>query len=188
MLTEHSKTGSRFGAGINACGGLDDRAFVRGQWSVECRDQNGNLKWKEDFHNIVTNEGLNELLNQTLAAQTQITSWYVGLKNTGSEAATDVMNSHSGWTENTTYSESTRQAWTANGAASSQSVTNSSSKATFSINGSTTIYGAFLTSNSTKGGTTGKLYAVGDFATSRAVISGDSLLVTATFTTADDGV
>lgn len=188
MLSEQSNLGVKFGAGLIGRSDFAERAKIRGDWEVECRDKDGNLKWVERFHNIVTNEGLNELLNQTLAGQTQITTWYVGLKNTGSVAAADVMNSHSGWTENTTYSEAVRQTWTPNGAASSQSVTNSSSKATFSINGSTTIYGAFLTSNSTKSGTTGKLYAVGDFASSRAVISGDSLLVTATFTSADDGV
>jgi hypothetical protein len=188
MFNANASMDCKFGAGIVAGNSIADGMTVRGDWEVECRDRDGNLKWIERFHNIVTNEGLNELLNQTLAAQTQITTWYVGLKNTGSVAAADVMNSHGGWTENTTYSEGARQTWTANGAASSQSVTNSSSKATFSINGSTTIYGAFLTSNSTKSGTTGKLYAVGDFASSRAVISGDSLLVTATFTTADDGV
>lgn len=148
----------------------------------------GGRNWIEKYHNIVVNQGLDHLLDATLAAQTQITSWYVGLKGSGTPAAADIPSSHVTWSEDTTYSESVRQTWTPNGAASSQSVTNSSARATFSINGTTTIYGAFLISNSTKGGTTGKFYAVGNFGSSRAVISGDSLLVTATFTSADDGV
>jgi len=56
------------------------------------------------------------------------------------------------------------------------------------MNGTTTIFGAFLTSNNTKSGTTGKLYAVGNFASSRAVENGDQLLVTYTALMADDGV
>lgn len=188
MFNAQSKTDVKFSAGLVGNSGLQAKSRVRGEWEVECRDKEGNLKWVENFHNLIVNEGLDHLLDSTLAGQSQIATWYVGLKNTGSAAATDVMNSHGGWTENTTYAEAVRQTWTPNAAASSQSVTNSSSKATFSINGSTTIYGAFLTSNNTKGGTSGKLYAAGDFASSRAVISGDSLLVTATFTTADDGV
>jgi len=169
-------------------GGLASRAQIRGRWTAECYGPDGKLKWREEFENIVVNEGLNHLLDSGLAGQTQITSWYIGLKGTGTPAAGDTMASHATWTEDQNYSEANRQAWTPNGAAAGQSVSNSSSKATFSINTNTTIYGAFLTSNNTKGGTTGKLYAAGDFAAAKTLGAGDQLLVTATFTTADDGV
>jgi hypothetical protein len=56
-------------------------------------------------------------------------------------------------------------------------MSNSSSKAVFSINGTSTIYGAGLSSNNTKSGTTGLLYGAGDFSASRAVENGDSLSV-----------
>jgi len=148
----------------------------------------GKLKWVEQFENIVVNEGLNHLLDSALAGQTQITSWYVGLKGSGMPAAADTMGSHATWSEDQNYSEANRPTWTPNGAASGQSVSNSNAKATFSINATTTIYGAFLTSNNTKGGTTGKLYAAGNFASAKSLSAGDQLLVTATFTTADDGV
>jgi hypothetical protein len=183
-----SQIGDSFGAGVLRGGDVDIRANVRGRWRVECYGQNGQLRWAEDFENIVVNEGLNHLLDSSLAGQSQITSWYVGLKGNGTPAATDTMASHGTWSEDQNYSETTRQAWTPNGAASGQSVSNSSAKATFSINATTTIYGAFLTSNSTKGGTSGKLYAAGNFASSKTLGAGDQLLVTATFTTADDGV
>ena len=64
------------------------------------------------------------------------------------------------------------------------SVDNAAAKASFDINGSTTIFGAFVTTNSTKGGTSGTLYGAADFAASRAVISGDTLNVTVTLTAA----
>jgi hypothetical protein len=109
--------------------------------------------------------------------------WFVGLKNTGTPVAGDTMASHASWTENTTYSETARPALVP-GAVASGSVDNSASKAAFSINGTTTIFGAFLTDIATKSGTAGVLYGVADFAASRAVISGDTLNVTVTLTAA----
>ena len=93
--------------------------------------------------------------------------------------AADTLASHiNSWSEDANYSESVRQTWTKNGAASSGAMSNSSSKATFSINATTRIFGAFLASNSTKSGTTGTLYGGGLFSTgSRALQNGDTLLV-----------
>jgi len=45
------------------------------------------------------------------------------------------------------------------------------------MNASITIYGAFMSDSSTKGGATGILYGAGDFAGSRAVQNGDTLNV-----------
>jgi hypothetical protein len=90
--------------------------------------------------------------------------------------ASDTMASHSMWNENTTYSNANRVAWTKNGAPSGGAMSNSSSKAAFNINGTTRLFGAFLTNNNTKGGTTGTLYGGGLFTTvSRSVENGDTL-------------
>ena len=82
----------------------------------------------------------------------------------------------------TAYSESTRVAATFAAAtnANPSVVTNTASKAVFSINGTTTVGGAFLTSNSTKGGTTGTLFSAADFGSpgDRSLVSGDVLNVT----------
>jgi hypothetical protein len=53
----------------------------------------------------------------------------------------------------------------------------------YTINGTTTVGGAFLISNNTKGGTTGILFSAADFAApgDRSVVSGDTLTVTYTF-------
>jgi hypothetical protein len=64
--------------------------------------------------------------------------------------------------------------------------TNSASPATFSINATTVVGGAFLTSNNTKGGSTGTLYSAADFSApgDRSVVSGDTLSVTYTLSLA----
>jgi hypothetical protein len=62
-------------------------------------------------------------------------------------------------------------------------ISNSASVAVFNINGTTTVGGAFLVSNSTKGGSTGTLFSASDFQSpgDRAVVSGDTLNVTYQF-------
>lgn len=157
----------------------------RGHWDVTCRDKEGNIKWVDSIENIVVNAGLDYLLDTGLSGGTAITSWFVGLTDgTPTVAAGDIMSSHVGWVEVVAYSEATREAWT-DGGVSGQSVDNSASVASFSINGTTTVGGAFLTSVSTKSGTTGTLYAAGAFTGGdRSLVNGDTLDVTATFTQA----
>jgi len=148
-------------------------------WTRTCLDSSGNVKWSETKKNLITTEGLNHILDSTFHASTQVTTWYIGLKGSGIPAAGDTLASHSSWSEITDYSGS-RPAWT-EGAASSGSMTNSSS-VDFSITGTATIAGAFLASAAS--GTTGTLYGVVDFASSRSVLSGDTLQVTVTVTAA----
>ena len=107
----------------------------------------------------------------------------MGLKGAGAAAAADTMASHAAWTEVVDYSQSVRQTLTL-GTAAAGSIDNSASKATYSINGTATVAGAFINSDSAKSGTAGTLYGVVDFGSSRAVINGDTLEVTVTLTAA----
>lgn len=156
----------------------------QGYWGIKIYDAKGALVKEDEWKNLVVNEGLNYLLSSGLAAGTPITSWYVGLMGgTPTVAAADTLASHSGWTEVTAYTQTGRQAWTP-GTVASESVDNSASVASFSINAnSTTIGGAFLCSAAS--GTTGTLYAAGAFTGGNNVIgSGSTIQVTATFTQA----
>lgn len=146
---------------------------------VECHAADGSLRWREEFHNLVTTAGLNALITAGFKTIPGSVAWYVGLKGTGTAVAGDTMSSHAGWTEVTAYSEANRQTWTP-GSVSGGSVDNSASKAVFSINGTVTVAGCFLGSDNTKSGTTGTLYGAGDFAASRSMISGDTLTVQVT--------
>ena len=148
-------------------------------YHVECRDKNGNLKWTEEVPNLVVNQGLDYLLTAGFK-NGAIANWFVGLKGTGSAAAGDTIASHGGWSEITAYTGD-RKALTL-GSVSGQSVSNTASKAEFAITGSATVAGAFICSAAS--GTSGTLYGVANFASSRGVESDDTLEVTATLTSA----
>ena len=148
-------------------------------WKVTCLDKDGNIKWEEDNKNIIVTAGLNHILDTQFHATTQVTTWYIGLKGAGTPVAADTMASHGSWAELAGYSGN-RKEWT-EGAASAGSMTNSSS-VDFTINATATVAGAFLNTAAT--GTSGTLYGVVDFSSSRAVISGDTLQVTVTVTAA----
>jgi hypothetical protein len=173
-----------YGAQVKSKSGLIGAAWFMGRWEVSCRDKHGVLKWEDVIENLVTNEGLNHLLDVTLSGATPDTTWFVGLTDgTPTAAAGDTLASHAGWTEVTAFDEVNRVAWV-DGGVSSQSVSNTASPAVFTIDtNSTTIGGAFLAGVNT--GTAGVLYAVGAFtAGDKLLDDNDVLTVTATFTSA----
>lgn len=153
-----------------------DSFGVQGIYEVVCRGQDGAVKWAALARNTFVNSGLNYLLDSGFGG-----TEYLGLKGSGTPNAADTMSSHATWSEITAYTEGTRPTYS-HASASSQSVTNSASKATFSINATTTIYGVFCTTNSTKSGTTGTLISATDFSSSKSADSGDTLEVTYTVT------
>jgi hypothetical protein len=152
----------------------------QGKYQLE-HYRDGQLIGCYDFPNGITDAGLNHILGVQFNSTTQVTAWYTGLvDNSGwtAFAAGDTMSSHTGWNEFTNYSESTRQEWDA-GSPSARSITNAS-PVTFTINGSGTLKGIFIVSNSTKSGTTGTLWSTAAFATTVPVASADVLKVTYT--------
>jgi hypothetical protein len=167
------------GAGLLAKHAAHDVVGVRGAFDVICRDAEGNIRWQDSFPNTVVTTGKNDLLDKYFRASGYTAAHYVGLKGAGTIAAGDTMASHAGWAEITTYSNATRPAFTA-AAASSGSTSNTASPAAFTINGTATVAGCFITTNNTVGGTTGTLFSAADFASSRSVLSGDTLTVTYT--------
>ena len=152
-------------------------------WEVICYDAEGKEKWREVNKNLVVDSGLDDVLTNYFKGAGYTAAHYVGLKDTGTVVAGDTMASHSGWAELAIYSEATRQTLTL-GSVASKSVDNSASKATFTINATDDVYGAFLSTNNTKSGTTGVLYGAVDFSSAQSVVSGDVLLVTVTLTSA----
>lgn len=179
MTSDHADLTDRAGASLFIPSGGGDQINLRGHARVECHDADGNLKWVEDIHNLIVTVGGNFLLDNNFRASGYTAAWFIGLKGAGTAALADTMASHGGWAEVTAYSESVRQTLTM-AAAASKSSTNSASPAVFSVNGTVTIAGIFITTSNTKSGTTGTLYAATDFSVSRNAVSGDTL--TATYT------
>ena len=163
---------------------LKGAAKVGGYFTIE-HFRDGKLIGKETTHNLLTNQGLNHVLDVVLHGTTPVSPWYIAIfegnytPTSGDTAANFTANA----TESTAYDEATRVEYT-EAAASSQSTTNSASKATFTINATKTIYGAALMSASAKSATTGTCLAVTRFTTSRAVIAADVLQVTYTISAA----
>ena len=191
MTTEKLKVTDHISSGLIAGTQSGEQAKATGVYHVECHDKDGNLKWSADTENLVVNAGLAYMAGTALTSVTQITTWYIGLYGAGASntpAAGDTMASHAGWTEVVPYSNATRVAATFVTAttANPSVVTNAASPATFNINATSTVGGAFLTSDSTKSGSTGTLFSAADFSSpgDRSVVSGDIISVTYTFSLA----
>ena len=177
-------------AGLNANSAEHLKCGVEHVYHVECFGPDGQLKWEDTFHNLVTTAGLNHYLGVTLAAVTQVTAWYVGL-TTGPGAgnvysAADTIAIHGGWSEAVPYSNGTRPQWNP-GSVAAGSVDNSASKAVFSINNTATVAGCFLAQAQPKspnaGYNVGVLIGEGNFTGGdRLVQNGDTLNVTITCT------
>lgn len=119
--------------------------------------------------NLVTDVGARYLLDNGLAGSGYTAAFYLGLISSTSYsavAAADTMASHAGWleagaTNAPAYSESTRR--TAAWAAASSRSKALSAGLVFTFTNSGTVKGCFLTTVSTKDGTTGTLYSAGLF-------------------------
>jgi hypothetical protein len=186
--TETTRSADLSSCAISANRGAESSAAGGGVFTVECRDAAGNLKWTAEKHNLVVNVGLQDMLTQYFKGASYNAAWYVGIYGAAASndpAAGDTMASHAGWTEVTAYSQATRPAAVFGTAttANPSVISNTAAPATFSINGTTVVGGAFLTSDNTKSGTDGVLFSAADFASpgDRSVVSGDTLTVTYTY-------
>jgi hypothetical protein len=129
---------------------------------------------------VVTDEGARYLLDNGMAGSAYTAAFFLGLISnvsyTGVPVAANTMASHATWTESTAYSQGARPtaAWSA-AATRSKAF---SSALTYTMNATDTIKGSFLTTNSTKGGTTGVLFSAGLFTGGdQPAVSGNTLTV-----------
>ena len=178
MQSEKINLVDLMGAQIAVGSGLSEDLIATGIYSVECVDATGQVKWIDEFKNLVVTAGKNDILDKYFAGSSYTAAWYLGLVDGTSSptyAAGDVLSSHAGWTENTGYSGNRKApAW--NSASSGSKATTATS---FSVNASGIIAGAFMCTAST--GTSGILYSAGSFTGgNRIVASGDTLNVTYT--------
>ncbi len=136
--------------------------------------------------NTFTTEGMARILNIVFRAQTTEAAIYCGIfKSNVTPAVGDTAAAKLGAAG--TYGEcqdadyddpaTNRPAYTM-ADTSTAVATNAASKATFTMNASITVYGAFLASSQAKTATTGTLFCAKAFTSSRAVVADDELAVT----------
>ena len=157
------------------------QGFFRGRWTGvtawEGLPNQSKKLWMVDFPNGITDIGIHHALDRFTdidAPTVTVAPWHAGLIDNASFSgvdATDTMSSHTGWIENTDYSESVRQQLNFASAAA-RTITDT---VTFSINATVTIKGLFITSDNTKGGTSGVLFSTALFASNAVLVSGNSL-------------
>jgi hypothetical protein len=158
-----------------------------GVFKITCFDANGNLKWEDQFHNLVVNVGLQDLNTKYFTGSGYTAAWFLGLVDGGTTptyAAGDTLASHAGWTEltpGTTYSGNRKSVTFGSASLGDPStITNSASPSVFNIIASATVAGAFLTSASS--GTSGILFSEGNFTGGNKIVAnGDTVNVTYTF-------
>jgi hypothetical protein len=150
---------------------------MNGYYHVVCTDSQGNVKWEDGIENLVVTVGKNATLNSILGNAGAGTV-LMGLKGVGTAVAADTMASHATWAEITAIAARLAPVFSA--AASGSKTT--STPVSFTMTGSATVAGCFIVLGGTTvpGNTTGILFSAGDFATSRAVVATDILLVTYT--------
>lgn len=141
--------------------------------------RNGKLIDSWECENGIVNEGANHLLNVIFGSTAKV-SYYIGPLDGATASVlddTDTMASHAGWIEATAYTNSTRPQWTPIGTATGRQI-NNTTPVSFVLTADTDIDGVFMTTNSTKSGTTGTLYSTALFDTVKNLLNGDELRVT----------
>lgn len=185
MPIAKSQMGETVQAGVSTAGQKQERLAFGGVFKVECFGPDGEKKWEDTFHNLVVNEGLQDLNTKYFKASGYTAAWYLGLvtgPGSGTTyAAGDTLATHGGWTEDTNYTGNRKAVTFGNATLADPSVIdNSASPAVFNINNTTTVAGAFLCTVAS--GTSGILFSEGDFTGGdKIVANGDTLNVTYTF-------
>ena len=186
MFNEKATSTDNVSAGLVARTGADFGARAGGVFHVECFDKDGNLKWKTSEHNLVVNEGLQEMNTEFFKGSTYTAAFFLGLitgPGSGTTFAAADTRASKAWTEFTNYSGSRKAVTFGTATTADPSViSNSAAPSAFTISGAGgVVAGAFLCTVSS--GTAGVLFSESDFTSpgDRTVVSGDTLNVTYTF-------
>lgn len=172
----------------------DQQMGIAGYYHVVCHDKDGNLKWEENFPNLVTAVGKQLMLDTLLKGSAySVTGPFLGLTNASlTPAATDTMTTLVGggkeFTAYTVGGSAVRGtavfgSATSSGSTPSNVTTSTATAVTYTITGGGgTVYGCFLVTgsgaSSTQSNTSGTLYSEGNFSTSKVTTAGDTVSVT----------
>ena len=196
MTNELSNFGDHAVATLQANANDTESMGIHGHYHVVCHDKYGNLKWEEEFPNLVVAAGKELMLNTLLRTSGTYTTVgpFLGLTNQSlTPAATDTMTTlvttnAAEFTNYTVGGSAVRgtavfAAATSTGTTPSNVTSSSATAITYTITGAGgTVYGCFLVTGTgavnTQGSTAGTLYSEGNFGTSKTTTAGDSIIVT----------
>jgi len=196
MMESKARSTDKVSGAIERFSGFGEGAVGGGTFIFEARDKDGNIKWTAEAKNLTTNQGRQDMNTKYFTGTTYTAAWFIGLVNnspTPSYSVSDTMASHAGWVETTDYSGSNRAtanfgtATTADPSVIANTVASGGTVASFSITGTVTIDGAFLSATQDNSTNTGVLFSVAAFEApgDRSVVNGDTLNVTYQFSLAD---
>ena len=193
MQKELASCGDNAVATLQANTGTNEVLGVEGYYHVECRDAQGNLKWTEEFPNLVVAVGKQLMLDTLLKGSAYtVAGPYLGLTNaTLTPAATDTMTTLVGggkeFTNYTVGGSAVRgtavfASATSTGSTPTNVTTSAATSITYTITGGGgTVYGCFLVLGtgavSTQSSTAGVLYSEGNFSTAKVTTAGDTVSV-----------
>lgn len=194
MFKEKQGFGDSAIATLQTNGMADESVGIAGYYHVECRDAEGNVKWTEEFPNLVNAIGKQLMLDTLLKGSSySVTGPFLGLIDGAGAtfAASDTMTSHSGWTEFVNYTvggsavrgTAVFASATSAGTTPANVTTSAATAITYTITGAGgTVGGCFLVlgsgASSTLNNTGGTLYSAGNFATAKVTTAGDTVSVT----------
>jgi len=196
MQKEFASCGDKAEITLQAGAAQNETVGIEGIYHVECRDAQGNLKWTEEFPNLVNAVGKQLMLDTLLRTSGTYTTNgpFLGLIGTTSPTfgtGSDTMTSHSGWTEFVNYTvggsavrgTAVFGASTSSGNTPANVTTSTASAITYTITGAGgNVTGCFLCTgsgaSSTQNNTGGVLYSAGAFGTAKTTTAGDTVSVT----------
>jgi hypothetical protein len=193
MTNELSNFGDHAVATLQANAKIPEGMGVEGWYHVVCRDKDGNIKWEEEFPNLVVAVGKQLMLDTLLKGSSySVTGPYLGLLNASiTAAATDTMSTIVPSKEFTAYTvggsavrgTASFASSTSTGSTPSNVTSSTATAVTYTITGSGgTVYGCFLVlgsgASSTQSNTGGTLYSEGNFGTAKTTTAGDTVSVT----------
>jgi hypothetical protein len=194
-MKELGKFGDFAIATLQANTGAQETVGIEGFYHVECRDAEGNLKWEQDFPNLVNAVGKELMLDTLLRTSGTYTTNgpFLGLIGTTSPTflAADTNVTHPGWTEFVNYTvggsavrgTAVFSAATSTGLSPANVTTSAAAAITYTITGGGgNVTGCFLVTgsgaSSTLSNTGGVLYSAGAFAVPKTTTAGDTVSVT----------
>ena len=186
---EHSKAADSVTAGMITQRAGTESVGAGGVYTVTCVGADGVEKWSDTFHNLVVNQGLQDMNSKYFSASGYTAAWFLGLVtgpgSGNTYAATDTLATNPGWNElvpGTAYTGNRKAVTFGTATTADPSViSNSAAPSSFAmlVNG-TVVAGALLAS--VNSGTSGILFSVGNFTGGdKTVDNGDTLNVTYTF-------